>query len=92
MGIPDPVTRETHGTGDKYYTMLARQLTDVLTKPVEVRLNNTIHIYIQPSLEVAQSVEPLTIHGVDPLEFMSIDWSVRNMYFNTYLNCYKLIL
>jgi len=35
MGIPDPVTRETHGTGDKYYTMLARQLTDVLTKPVE---------------------------------------------------------
>ncbi|ESO92493.1 hypothetical protein LOTGIDRAFT_202604 [Lottia gigantea] len=35
MGIPNPVTRETHGTGDKYYTELARQLSTVLTKPVE---------------------------------------------------------
>ncbi|KAK7110626.1 vacuolar protein-sorting-associated protein 36-like [Littorina saxatilis] len=35
MGIPNPVTRETHGTGDKYYTELARQLASMLTKPVE---------------------------------------------------------
>ena len=36
MGIPNPVTRETHGTGDKYYTELARQLATILAKPVEV--------------------------------------------------------
>ncbi|XP_050416555.1 vacuolar protein-sorting-associated protein 36 [Patella vulgata] len=35
MGIPNPVTRETHGTGDKYYTELAKQLASVLTQPVE---------------------------------------------------------
>lgn len=36
MGIPNPVTRETHGTGDKYYTELARELAGLLTKPIEV--------------------------------------------------------
>ncbi|KAK3100607.1 hypothetical protein FSP39_022507 [Pinctada imbricata] len=35
MGIPDPVTRETHGTGDKYYTELARQLSNVLEGPLK---------------------------------------------------------
>ncbi|XP_071087991.1 vacuolar protein-sorting-associated protein 36-like [Haliotis cracherodii] len=35
MGIPNPVTRETHGTGDKYYVELAKQLVSVLEKPVE---------------------------------------------------------
>ncbi|KAK7500623.1 hypothetical protein BaRGS_00008198 [Batillaria attramentaria] len=35
MGIPNPVTRETHGTGDKYYTELARQLASMLAKPIE---------------------------------------------------------
>ncbi|XP_059143919.1 vacuolar protein-sorting-associated protein 36-like [Physella acuta] len=34
MGIPNPVTKETHGTGDKYYTELARQLSSLLTKPI----------------------------------------------------------
>mgnify|MGYP003684061497 CR=1 FL=1 len=37
MGIPDPVTRETHGSGDKYYTELARQLSSVLEKPLKVK-------------------------------------------------------
>ena len=36
MGIPDPVTRETHGTGDKYYTELAKQLAAVLETPIKV--------------------------------------------------------
>ena len=48
MGIPNPVTRETHGTGDKYYTQLARQLASMLTKPVEVRgstRNLTYHTF-----------------------------------------------
>lgn len=35
MGIPDPVTRETHGTGDKYYTELAKQLSQVLEKQLQ---------------------------------------------------------
>ncbi|XP_048779088.2 vacuolar protein-sorting-associated protein 36-like [Ostrea edulis] len=35
MGIPNPVTRETHGSGDKYYTELARQLSNVLEKPLK---------------------------------------------------------
>ncbi|PVD34429.1 hypothetical protein C0Q70_05702 [Pomacea canaliculata] len=35
MGIPNPVTRETHGTGDKYYTELARQLATMLSRPIE---------------------------------------------------------
>ena len=38
MGIPDPVTRESHGTGDKYYTELARQLASVLENPIKVRI------------------------------------------------------
>ena len=37
MGIPDPVTRESHGTGDKYFTELARQLASVLENPIKVR-------------------------------------------------------
>ncbi|KAL5011968.1 hypothetical protein ScPMuIL_010519 [Solemya velum] len=35
MGIPDPVTKETHGTGDKYYTELAKQLSSVLEQPIQ---------------------------------------------------------
>ncbi|XP_060064336.1 vacuolar protein-sorting-associated protein 36-like [Ylistrum balloti] len=35
MGIPDPVTRETHGTGDKYYSELAKQLSKVLEKQLQ---------------------------------------------------------
>ncbi|CAL1540145.1 unnamed protein product [Lymnaea stagnalis] len=35
MGIPNPVTKETHGTGDKYYIELAKQLSTLLAKPIE---------------------------------------------------------
>lgn len=35
MGIPNPVTKETHGTGDKYYQELARELASVLDKPIK---------------------------------------------------------
>ena len=34
LGIQDPVTRETHGSGDKYYQELAKQLSDTLQKPL----------------------------------------------------------
>ena len=36
MGIPNPVTRDTHGTGDKYYQELARELASVLDQPIKV--------------------------------------------------------
>ncbi|XP_052278715.1 vacuolar protein-sorting-associated protein 36-like isoform X1 [Dreissena polymorpha] len=35
MGIPNPVTKETHGTGDKYYRELAKELASVLEKPIK---------------------------------------------------------
>ena len=42
MGIPDPVTRESHGTGDKYYTELARQLATVLESPIKVMYHKNV--------------------------------------------------
>ena len=38
LGISNPVTRETHGTGLKYHNELAKQLADVLTQPIEVKI------------------------------------------------------
>ncbi|XP_076070474.1 vacuolar protein-sorting-associated protein 36-like [Mytilus galloprovincialis] len=35
MGIPNPVTRETHGTGDKYNTELAKELSKALMNPLK---------------------------------------------------------
>lgn len=46
MGIPNPVTRDTHGSGDKYYTELARQLSNVLEKPLKVRT----HLHLSGTL------------------------------------------
>uniref|UniRef100_A0AAR2J336 Vacuolar protein-sorting-associated protein 36 n=1 Tax=Pygocentrus nattereri TaxID=42514 RepID=A0AAR2J336_PYGNA len=36
MGIADPVTRETHGSGTHYHMQLARQLGDMLQAPLEL--------------------------------------------------------
>uniref|UniRef100_A0A8C1KQD7 Vacuolar protein-sorting-associated protein 36 n=1 Tax=Cyprinus carpio TaxID=7962 RepID=A0A8C1KQD7_CYPCA len=37
MGIANPVTRETHGSGTQYHIQLARQLGDILQAPLEER-------------------------------------------------------
>uniref|UniRef100_H2LIT4 Vacuolar protein-sorting-associated protein 36 n=1 Tax=Oryzias latipes TaxID=8090 RepID=H2LIT4_ORYLA len=37
MGIADPVTRETHGSGTHYHMQLAKQLGDMLQAPLEER-------------------------------------------------------
>uniref|UniRef100_A0A3B3QGU2 Vacuolar protein-sorting-associated protein 36 n=1 Tax=Paramormyrops kingsleyae TaxID=1676925 RepID=A0A3B3QGU2_9TELE len=37
MGIANPVTRETHGSGTHYHMQLARQLGDMLLAPLEER-------------------------------------------------------
>uniref|UniRef100_A0A8C7YA78 Vacuolar protein-sorting-associated protein 36 n=1 Tax=Oryzias sinensis TaxID=183150 RepID=A0A8C7YA78_9TELE len=36
MGIADPVTRETHGSGTHYHMQLAKQLGDMLQAPLEL--------------------------------------------------------
>uniref|UniRef100_A0AAY4AB48 Vacuolar protein-sorting-associated protein 36 n=1 Tax=Denticeps clupeoides TaxID=299321 RepID=A0AAY4AB48_9TELE len=36
MGIADPVTRETHGSGTHYHMQLAKQLSDMLQAPLEL--------------------------------------------------------
>lgn len=38
MGIANPVTRETHGSGTQYHIQLAKQLGDMLQAPLEVRI------------------------------------------------------
>lgn len=35
LGISDPVTKDTHGTGDIYHSELAKQLVQILEKPLE---------------------------------------------------------
>lgn len=35
LGISDPVTRDTYGSGNKYYLELARELATVLLKPLQ---------------------------------------------------------
>uniref|UniRef100_A0A8C2AQR5 Vacuolar protein-sorting-associated protein 36 n=1 Tax=Cyprinus carpio TaxID=7962 RepID=A0A8C2AQR5_CYPCA len=37
MGIANPVTRETHGSGTQYHIQLAKQLGDMLQAPLEER-------------------------------------------------------
>uniref|UniRef100_A0A672KYT9 Vacuolar protein-sorting-associated protein 36 n=1 Tax=Sinocyclocheilus grahami TaxID=75366 RepID=A0A672KYT9_SINGR len=37
MGIANPVTRETHGSGTQYHIQLAKQLGDILQAPLEER-------------------------------------------------------
>jgi ESCRT-II complex subunit VPS36 len=34
LGISDPVTRESHGSGQSYFTQLAKELSRVLEKPL----------------------------------------------------------
>ena len=42
LGIPDPVTRETHGTGDKYFRELAKQISSFMETPLKVFTDNYI--------------------------------------------------
>ena len=37
LGISDPVTRDTHGSGQAYYRELAKEIFNILEKPIEVR-------------------------------------------------------
>jgi len=35
LGISDPVTRETHGTGDKYFREMAREIASTMEQPLK---------------------------------------------------------
>ena len=35
LGIPDPVTRETHGSGNKYFRELAKEISSALEQPLK---------------------------------------------------------
>lgn len=37
MGIANPVTRETYGSGTQYHMQLAKQLAGILQTPLEVK-------------------------------------------------------
>lgn len=37
MGIANPVTRETYGSGTHYHMQLAKQLAGILQTPLEVK-------------------------------------------------------
>lgn len=39
MGIANPVTRGTYGSGTHYHMQLAKQLGDMLQAPLEVDVN-----------------------------------------------------
>lgn len=49
MGIANPVTRETHGSGTHYHMQLAKQLGDMLQAPLEVCVNRATSKKIQTS-------------------------------------------
>lgn len=46
MGIANPVTRETHGSGTHYHLQLAKQLGDMLQAPLEVGVDFLCVAYV----------------------------------------------
>ena len=44
LGIADPVTRETHGSGNKYYRELAKQVSSSLEQPLQVGTCSIAHL------------------------------------------------
>lgn len=54
MGIANPVTRETHGSGTHYHMQLAKQLGDMLQAPLEVSEHMCFQQLITLSVTVTQ--------------------------------------
>uniref|UniRef100_A0A671VRQ0 Vacuolar protein-sorting-associated protein 36 n=1 Tax=Sparus aurata TaxID=8175 RepID=A0A671VRQ0_SPAAU len=61
MGIANPVTRETHGSGTHYHLQLAKQLGDMLQAPLEVGVNflHATYVSSEKGLEILLSPEDL---------------------------------
>ncbi|KAL8599480.1 Vacuolar protein-sorting-associated protein 36 [Nucella lapillus] len=81
MGIPNPVTRETHGTGDKYYTELARQLTSMLSKPIEERGGMMTLTDVYCRVNRARGMELLSpedlLHACELMEILGLPIRLR---------------
>uniref|UniRef100_A0A8C6XMM1 Vacuolar protein-sorting-associated protein 36 n=1 Tax=Naja naja TaxID=35670 RepID=A0A8C6XMM1_NAJNA len=45
MGIANPVTRETHGSGTHYHMQLAKQLAGILQAPLEVKYLIVFYVF-----------------------------------------------
>jgi hypothetical protein len=52
MGIANPVTRETYGSGTQYHMQLAKQLAGILQAPLEVKPNLSIFLGLGFKLRV----------------------------------------
>lgn len=46
LGISDPVTRDTHGTGQAYFRELAREIYKILEKPLKVRERDSFEFHL----------------------------------------------
>lgn len=81
MGIPNPVTRETHGTGDKYYTELARQLASMLAKPIEEGGGMMTLTDVYCRVNRARGMELLSpedlLHGCELMEMLGLPVRLR---------------
>ncbi|CAG5120941.1 unnamed protein product [Candidula unifasciata] len=81
MGIPNPVTRETHGTGDKYYTELARELSQLLTKPIEESGGMMTLTDVYCRINRARGMELLSpedlLHACEVMEMLKLPLRLR---------------
>ena len=48
LGIADPVTRDTHGSGQSYYKQLAKEVYQILERPLEVIMNLKQQVFKSP--------------------------------------------
>ncbi|GFR68558.1 vacuolar protein-sorting-associated protein 36 [Elysia marginata] len=81
MGISNPVTRETHGEGDKYYSELARQLATLLTKPIEESGGMMTLTDVYCRVNRARGMELLSpedlLHACELMEFLGLPVRLR---------------
>lgn len=81
MGISNPVTRETHGEGDKYYSELARQLATLLSKPIEESGGMMTLTDVYCRVNRARGMELLSpedlLHACELMEFLGLPVRLR---------------
>jgi hypothetical protein len=61
MGIANPVTRETYGSGTQYHMQLAKQLAGILQAPLEVGKAKPQHTFktVLSSFHVIRNLKSL---------------------------------
>jgi hypothetical protein len=51
LGISDPVTRETHGSGEDYFRQLAKEIFRILEQPIKVFLSSPMKTILTISFD-----------------------------------------